>query len=43
MLFRSDNRSKGQGKKCGLDERIQLRGAESESEKKKGEFVHNDV
>ena len=34
-----DHRSKGQGKKRGLDERMQLRGGESGSEKKKGEFV----
>ena len=38
-----DNRSKGQGKKRGLDERIQLRGEESGSEKKKGEFVPKEV
>ena len=38
-----DNKSKGQGKKRGLDERIQLRGGESGSEKKKGEFVPNEV
>ena len=38
-----DNRSKGQGKKRGLDERIQLRGGESGSEKKKGEFVTKEV
>ena len=38
-----DNRSKGQGKKCGLDERIQLRGGEAGSEKKKGEFVPKEV
>ena len=38
-----DNRSKGQGKNRGLDERIQLRGGESESEKKKGEFVPKEV
>ena len=31
-----DNKSKGQGKKRGLDERMQLRGGESGSEKKKG-------
>ena len=34
-----DNRSKGQVKKRGLDETIQLRGGESGSEKKKQEFV----
>ena len=38
-----DNRSKGQGKKRGLDERIQLRGGESGSEKKKGEFAPKEV
>ena len=38
-----DNRSKGQGKKRRLDERIQLRGGESASEKKKGEFVSKEV
>ena len=38
-----DNRSQGQGKKHGLDERIQLRGGESGSEKKKGEFVPKEV
>ena len=38
-----DNRSKGQGKKRGLDERIQLRGVESGNEKKKGEFVSKEV
>ena len=38
-----DNRSKGQGKKRGLDERIQLRGGESGSEKKKVEFVPKEV
>ena len=34
-----DNRSKGQGKKRSLDERMQLRGGESGNEQKKGEFV----
>ena len=38
-----DNRSKGQRKKGGLDERIQLSRGESESEKKKGEFVLKEV
>ena len=38
-----DNRSKGQGKKRSLDERIQLRGGESGSEKKKDEFVPKEV
>ena len=38
-----DNRSKGQGKKYGLDRRIQLRGGESGSKKKKGEFVPKAV
>ena len=38
-----DNRSKGQGKKCRLDKRIQLRGGESGSEKKKREFVPKEV
>ena len=38
-----DNRSQGQGKKCGLDEGIQLREGESASEKKKGEFVPKEV
>ena len=38
-----DNRSKGQVKKRGLDETIQLRGGESGSEKKKGEFVPKEV
>ena len=38
-----DNRSKGQGKKRGLDKRIQLRGGESGNEKKKGEFVPEEV
>ena len=37
------NRSKSQGKKRGLDERIQLRGGESGSEKKKGKFVTKEV
>ena len=40
---KQDNRSKGQGKKRGLDERIQLRGGESGSEKKKCEFVPKEV
>ena len=34
-----DNRSKSQRKKCGLKERAQLRGGESEGEKKNREFV----
>ena len=38
-----DNRSKGQGKKSSLDNRIQLRGGESGSEKKKYEFVPKKV
>ena len=38
-----DNRSKGQGKKRSLDKRIQLRGGESGSEKKKSEFVPKEV
>ena len=38
-----DNRSKGQEKKRGLDKRIQLRGGESGSEKKKVEFVLKEV
>ena len=38
-----DNRCKDQGKKCGLDERIQLRAGESGSEKKKDEFVPKEV
>ena len=38
-----DYRSKSQGKKRGLDEHIQLRGGESGSEKKKGEFVPKEV
>ena len=38
-----DNKSKGQGKKRGLDERIQVRGGKSGSEKKKSEFVHKEV
>ena len=33
------NRSKGQGKKRSLEERVQLKGGEVGSEKKKGEFV----
>ena len=37
------NRSKGQGKKCGLDERMQLRGGEAGSEKKNDEFVLKEV
>ena len=40
---KQDNRSKGQEKKCGLNERIQLKGGESGSEKKKGEFVPKEV
>ena len=38
-----NNRSKSQGKKRGLDERIQLRGEESGNEKKKSEFVPKEV
>ena len=38
-----DNRSKGQGKKRGLDERIQLREEEAGSEKKKAQFVSKEV
>ena len=38
-----DNRSKGQGKKPGLDKRIQLRGGESGSEKKKCDFISKEV
>ena len=38
-----DNRSKGQGKKRSLDERIPLRGGVPGSEKKKGEFVPKEV
>ena len=38
-----DNRSNGQGKKRRLNERIQLRGGELGSEKKKGEFVPKEV
>ena len=38
-----DNRSKGQGKKRGLDEHIQLRGRESGNERKKSEFVPKEV
>ena len=38
-----DNRSKCQGMKRRLDERIQLRGGELGSEKKKGEFVTKEV
>ena len=34
-----DNRSKSQGKKRSLDKRIQLRGGETGSVKKKGDFV----
>ena len=40
---KQDNASKGQGKKSGLDERIQLRGGESGSEKKTFEFVCKEV
>ena len=40
---KQDNRSKDQGKKRGLDKRIQLRGGESGSEKKKCEFVSKEV
>ena len=40
---KQDDRSKGQGKKHSLDERIQLRGGELGSEKKKGEFVTKEV
>ena len=38
-----DNKSKSQGKKHGLDKRIELRGGEIGSEKKKGEFVSKEV
>ena len=38
-----DNSSKGQGKRRGLDERIQLRGGESRSAKKTSEFVTKEV
>ena len=38
-----DNRSKGQRKKRSLDELIQLREGESESEKKKGDIVPKEV
>ena len=38
-----ENRSKGQGKKRGLEGQIQLRGGESGSEKKKYEFVPKEV
>ena len=38
-----DNRSKSQGKKRSLDERIQLRGVDSDSEKKKSKFVPKKV
>ena len=38
-----DNRGMGEGKEGSLDERIQLRGGESGSEKKKGEFVPKEV
>ena len=38
-----DTRSKGQGKKRSLDERMQLREGETGSEKKKREFVPKDV
>ena len=38
-----DNRSKGQGKKRSLDKRIELRGGETGSEKKNGEFVSKDI
>ena len=38
-----DNRSKSQGKKCGLDEQIQLREGELESKKKKDKFVPKEV
>ena len=37
-----DNRSKGQGRKRGLDERIQFREGESRSEKKKGDRNDKD-
>ena len=43
QMKEQDNRSKGQGKKRGLDERIQLRGGESGNEKKKREFVPKEV
>ena len=38
-----DNRSKGQGTKHGLDERIQLRGGEAGRDNKKGQFVAKEV
>ena len=38
-----DNRSNSQGKKRSLDERIQIRAAESGSEMKKGKFVPKEV
>ena len=34
-----DNRRKGQGKKHGVEERVQLRVEKSEGEKKKVEFI----
>ena len=37
------NRNKGQGKKHSIDQRIQVRGGEAGSERKKGEFVHKEV
>ena len=40
---KQDNRSQGQRKKRSLDERIQLRGVESDSEKKKSKFVPKKV
>ena len=38
-----DNKSKGQGKKRSLDQRIQLREREAGSEKKNSEFVPKEV
>ena len=38
-----DNKRKGQEKKHGLDERIQLREGEVESKVKKGKFVLKEV
>ena len=38
-----DNRSMGYGKKRGLDERIQLRGGASGSERKRGDCVPKEV
>ena len=38
-----DNRSKGQGRKYGMNEGLQLREGESESEKRNGDFVRKKV